>query len=144
MQTRSSKKALFTLPQHTGEDLPAVAKLRQGGRGGRLTTGHAERIDDERCDNAEWFMHPEATQTVHKSQKLVLCLPCNNNCADQIHDERCDNKITLLDVPVVPANETILVDISQLKKILKINLRVRNAWREGGLVYYMTSLRGRM
>ena len=144
MQTRNSKKALFTLPQHTGEDSPAVAKLRQGGRGGRLTTGHAERIDDERCDNAEWFIHPKATQTVHKSQQLVLCLPCNNDCVDQIHDERCDNKITLLDVPVVPVNETILVDISQFKKILKINLRVQNSWREGGLVYYMTSLRGWM
>ena len=119
---RSSNNILFTLPPHTGEEPPAVAKLRQGGHGGRLTTGHAERIDDERCDNAEWFMHPKATQTVHKSQQLVLCLPCKNDgadqidderCADQIDDERCDNKMTLVDVPVVPANETILVDISQ-------------------------------
>ena len=114
MATRNSNNVLFSLPPEAGQDTAAVAKLRIGGRSGRLTSGHTDRIPNENYDNVEWFPLPKPTQIVHNSQPLTLCLPCNENPPPDTPSDPLPAPPPH-PPPAPPPNEILLIDITQLK-----------------------------
>ena len=74
MSSTRSKPNLFERP--TNSEDPRILQLMDGGRAGRIYSGHEERKEHEENDNAQWDMNPHPSTPCHDAHAVPLCLPC--------------------------------------------------------------------
>ena len=74
MISTRSKPNLFKLP--TNLEDTQMMELMDGGRAGRIYSGHEDRKKREENDNAQWDMTPHPSTSCHDAHTIPVCLPC--------------------------------------------------------------------